>query len=121
MVPTLLANTIDRIFEPAVRVSAMVAAMLISNSWVKSQRNNSSQEEAFPTEWMQAVCRDFPGDQRRFDPRDLAGDQFRCSECLKIPHGSGKNSADLKAGRSSLARKSGPPGGGRFLAAGADC
>src|SRR5688500_16380946 len=36
MVPTLLANTIDRIFEPAVRVSAMVAAMLISNSWLKA-------------------------------------------------------------------------------------
>jgi hypothetical protein len=32
MVPTLLAITIDRILEPAVRVSDMVAAMLISNS-----------------------------------------------------------------------------------------
>jgi hypothetical protein len=37
MVPTLLANTIDRIFEPAVRVSGMVAAMLISNSWLKAR------------------------------------------------------------------------------------
>jgi hypothetical protein len=37
MVPTLLANTIDRIFEPAVRASDMVAAMLISNSWLKAR------------------------------------------------------------------------------------
>jgi len=29
---------------------------------------------------MQAVCRDFPGDRPRFDPRDLSGDQFRCAD-----------------------------------------
>src|SRR5258708_3081236 len=86
MVPTLLANTIDRIFELAVRVSDMVAAMLISHSWLRKP------EEQFLFRGGHSKIVDarrmprFPGTKSRLCRPDRENDQFRCWERLKNLH-----------------------------------
>ena len=75
MVPTLLANTIDRIFEPAVRVSVMVAAMLISHSRLKARGPIPLERKFFQC----SGCKEragIQGNQPGFSPRAGTVDQF---------------------------------------------